>query len=155
LRENVVFWLGQRNDPETSAYLRAYFTRTTEPSIRERILFSLAQLRSEENAAWLIEVALDESQTTDIRKSAIFWAGQQRSFPIARLQTLYGQMRDREVREQIIFALSQRRDDAAVDALIAIARQEQDRELRRAAIFWLGQSNNPRAAEFLLELINQ
>ena len=61
------------------------------------------------------------------------------------------------MREQVIFALSQRgnRDPLAVDKLLDIAKNEKDRELRKKAIFWLGQSKDPRAAKLLAELINR
>jgi hypothetical protein len=62
-------------------------------------------------------------------------------------------MPERELKEQIIFALSQRHEDGAVDWLLEIARTEEDVELRKKAIFWLSQSDDPRVAEFLLELI--
>ena len=59
-----------------------------------------------------------------------------------------------EMKEQAIFALSQRREKAATTKLVDIARNEKDRELRKKAIFWLGQSNDPRVKDFLLEIIN-
>jgi HEAT repeat protein len=64
-------------------------------------------------------------------------------------------MEDREMREQVVFVLSQRHDPGAVDALMDIARNETDRDLQKKAIFWLGQSDDPRVAEFLLEIINR
>ena len=59
------------------------------------------------------------------------------------------------MKEQTIFALSQREDAAAVDKLMSIARQEEDRRLRERAIFWLGQSKDPRAPEFLMSIIDR
>jgi dsDNA-binding SOS-regulon protein len=59
------------------------------------------------------------------------------------------------MKEQLIFVYSQRREAAAVDKMLDIAKRETDTELRKKAVFWLGQSRDPRAAQFLLELINQ
>jgi hypothetical protein len=68
---------------------------------------------------------------------------------------MYEETTDREMREQLIFVYSQRRrDTAAMDKLIDIARNETDRELRNKAIFWLGQSKDPRAIRVLEEIIN-
>jgi hypothetical protein len=64
-------------------------------------------------------------------------------------------MPDREMREQLIFVYSQRRDPAAVDKMFDIARRDPDRELRTRAIFWLGQSKDPRVMQFLSDLINE
>jgi len=66
---------------------------------------------------------------------------------------LYSTMDDQEMREQIIFVTSQRRETAAVDLLMKIAETDPNDELRSKAVFWLGQSKDPRVAEFLLRLI--
>jgi hypothetical protein len=65
-------------------------------------------------------------------------------------------MGESEMKEQIIFVLSQRqRDPAAMDKMFDIARNEKDPELRKKAIFWLGQSRDPRVQQFLIDLINK
>jgi HEAT repeat protein len=63
-------------------------------------------------------------------------------------------MNNREIREQLIFVYSQRRDREAIDKMMTIAKTDPDRELRKKAIFWLSQSKDPRVAEFLVSLIN-
>jgi len=55
----------------------------------------------------------------------------------------------------LIFVYSQRREDAALDKLFQIGKNDPDRELRKKAIFWIGQSRSPRASAYLQELINQ
>jgi HEAT repeat protein len=59
------------------------------------------------------------------------------------------------VREQVVFAYSQRREPEAVDRLMEVARRDADPELRKKAIFWLGQSRDPRAAQLLLDLLDR
>ncbi len=154
LREQAIFWLGQRRSEETAAFLRDMYARLTEPQLREKIIFSLSQQRSADNARWLLERARDQSEDLELRKQALFWAGQG-GVPIADLVAIYDQMPDREMREQLIFVYSQRKDPAAIDKLFAIARDDPDRELRTRAIFWLGQSKDPRVAPFLSDLINE
>ena len=51
--------------------------------------------------------------------------------------------------------LSERREAAATDKLIDIAKNDKDVEMRKKAIFWLGQKNDPRAKQLLMEIINQ
>jgi HEAT repeat protein len=62
---------------------------------------------------------------------------------------------DREVREQAVFALSQRPRDEGVPALIAIARNNKDPEIRKKAMFWLGQSGDPRALDLFEEILTK
>jgi TolA-binding protein len=154
LREQAIFWLGQRRSEETATFLRDMYARLTERQLREKIVFSLSQQRSAENARWLLERARDASEDLELRKQALFWAGQGGA-PIADLVGIYDQMPDREMREQLIFVYSQRRDPAAVDKMFDIARRDPDRELRTRAIFWLGQSKDPRVMQFLSDLINE
>jgi HEAT repeat protein len=75
--------------------------------------------------------------------------------PIADLVRLYDSMEDMEMRQQLIFTLSQRSEPEAVTKLMDIAREDPNPEFRRKAVFWLGQTDDPRVADFLLELINQ
>lgn len=155
LKENVVFWLGQRRDPASERYLKELYGRTQSRGVKEKIIFSLSQRRSAENADWLLGVVENPREDADLRANALFWAGQMREVNVSRLGSLYGRLQEREMKEKIIFGLSQRREPEAVDALMNIVRTETDQDLRKKAIFWLGQSRDPRAAEFLLELINR
>jgi HEAT repeat protein len=150
LRGNAIFWLGQRS--ENSAFLRDIYARATDPEVKERIIHSLAMSEGEENAAFLLTIATDESQSIDTRKQALFWAGQA-GVSAVEMAELYERMPERELKEQIIFALAQQGGDDAVDKLLEIAREEEDSELRKKALFWLAQSDDPRVLEFLLEII--
>ena len=160
LREKAVFWLGQQRSPANAQYLRGLFDRlATAPagssgeSIRQKILFSLSQMRGEGNDQWLMQVAADPKHSVETRKQAIFSAGQA-GVSTADLIALYGKVNEREIKEQLIWVLSEKRDEAAFTRLMQIAKSDPDRELRKKAIFWLGQSNDPRVKDFLLEIIN-
>jgi HEAT repeat protein len=59
------------------------------------------------------------------------------------------------VREQALFALSQRPRDEGVPALIRIAKTNKAPELRRKALFWLGQSEDPRALALFEDLLTR
>jgi hypothetical protein len=108
-----------------------------------------------DNYRWLMDIALNAKENIEIRKKALFWAGQGHNVDVADLVKLYDSMTDRDMREQLIFVYSQRREEAALDKLFAIGKNDPDRELRKKAIFWIGQSRSPRAAQYLQELINQ
>jgi HEAT repeat protein len=153
LRAQAIFWLGQSHGEENAEFLREIYASTEEYEIKEKIIFSLAQVGDDESARWLLDVAADASEPLEMRKKALFWAGQSHALSIGQMGELYNQMPEREMKEQIIFALSQRHDDEAVDWMLEIARTEEDVELRKKAIFWLSQLDDPRVAEFLLQLI--
>ncbi len=156
LREKAIFWLGQNRSADNAQFLKDLFKKLTDnDDLKEKVIFSLSQMGGVDNYRWLMDIALNESEDIEIRKKALFWAGQAHSVDIADLVRLYDSMNDREMKEQLIFVYSQRREEAALDKLFQIGKNDPDRELRKKAIFWIGQSRSPRAAQFLQELINQ
>jgi len=155
MREKAIFWLGQRNSPENAQFLKDLYARVENDDLKEKIIFSLSQMGGADNYRWLMDIALNPKEDIEIRKKALFWAGQGHNVDVADLVRLYDSMSDREMREQLIFVYSQRREDAALDKLFQIGKNDPDRELRKKAIFWIGQSRSPRAAQYLQELINQ
>jgi len=154
LREKAIFWIGQRDDAESGAYLRALFSRIQSQELRKKVLFSISQRGRTEDRSWLLTVARDAGQPVEIRKQALFSAGQA-GVPASELGALYDSLSERELKEQLLFVLSQQDEPAAVDRLLAVARKDPDPELRKKALFWLGQSDDPRAAKALQDIIEQ
>ena len=157
LREKAIFWLGQRRSTENTEFLRNLYSRLTNQDLKEKVLFSLSQQRGAGNEAWLMNVAVNSKEDIELRKKALFWAGQS-GVAIPELASLYDRLGsgDTEMKEQIIFVLSQRqKDKAATDKMFDIAKNDKDPELRKKAIFWLGQSHDPRVQQFLMDLINR
>ena len=157
LRQQAVFWLGQHRSAENAKFLRDLFARTADEDVREKILFSLSQMRGMGNETFILDQSANTKLPVDLRKQALFWAGQSGGVTTAQLSAIYDRNTELEMRDQVIFTLSQRgnKDAAAVDKLLEIAKTEKDRELRKKAIFWLGQSKDPRAAKLLQELIER
>jgi HEAT repeat protein len=155
LREKAIFWLGQRHSTENTEFLRGLYSRLTNEDLKEKILFSLSQQKGAGNEQWLMNIAVNPKEDIELRKKALFWAGQS-GVAISEMSKLYDRMNDSEMKEAIIFGLSQRqRDPEAMDKLFDIAKNEKDAELRKKAIFWLGQSRDPRVQQFLMDLINK
>jgi HEAT repeat protein len=90
-----------------------------------------------------------------VRKNAIFWLSQRRGATAAELNSLYGGLKEPELKEQVIFALSQVKDPGAFDQLASIASKDPDPEMRKKALFWIGQSKDPRAADLLERMLNE
>jgi len=153
LRENVIFWLGQKRGG--GEYLRSLWNRVQDPELKESILFGVAQQDTQESRAWLVERAMDPSEDTEVRENAIFWAGQSGAFSLQELRELFQVFQDPELKEQVIFVASQRGDSEAVDFLMEVAEDAENGEVREQAIFWLGQSDDPRVPEFLLRIIGR
>ncbi|HSG09190.1 MAG TPA: HEAT repeat domain-containing protein [Longimicrobiales bacterium] len=153
LRENAIFWIGQNAEAGGTQYLIQLYPSLTDPELKERAIFAIAQGNNAESRRWLLARAQDRAEGVEVRKNALFWAGQTGGLTNAEVKTLYGSITDPEMKEQLIFVASQRNDAGAVEFLMDVARTETDGELKELAIFWLGQSKDPRVAEFLLSLI--
>ena len=154
-REQAIFWLGNRRDTASVMFLRGLYSRLTDKDLKERVLFSVANQRGTDSGTWLIGIATNENESMELRKQALFHAGNQRAASLGDITSLYDKVKDKEMKEQVIFVLSQNRQEASVDKLMSIARSDSDREMRSKAIFWLGQSRDPRVIKFLEELINR
>jgi HEAT repeat protein len=154
VREQAIFWLGQQSTPENAAFLRDLYAHLTDDDLRDKVIFSLSQMRSEENTRWLLDLAQNEREPIEMRKKALFWAGQTGA-DLTDLAALYDRTSNEEMKEQLIFVYSQRHEPAAVEKLIDIAKHDGNPELRKKAVFWLGQSHDPRARQALLDIINQ
>ncbi len=153
VKSRAIFALGHyRGDASDFAYLRDVYPKLDKPDLQEQVIQSMAQSDDPDNRRWLLGIAQDAHQDVEIRKKALFWAGQG-GVPIADLASLYDRMTDESLKEQVIFALSQRDEREATDKLIDIARHDRNIELRKKAIFWLGQRDDPRVRKLLEELI--
>ena len=155
LRGQAIFWLGQRKSDENNAFLRSLYTRLKSDELKDKVIFSLSQRKGMGNEKWMMDIVTNPREGIEMRKKALFWAGQGGT-SIEELLPFYEKLNDREMKEQMIFVLSQRRNSApAMDKLFDIAKNDKDPELRKKAIFWLGQSRDPRVQQFLLDIINK
>jgi HEAT repeat protein len=148
--------LGRVPAPEAARYLLA-LARQSGDDVGGQAIFAATLADSVTTWPDLLQLARDADVATATRRSAVFWVSQAAEEAATRgLDSLVGERDvDREVREQAVFALSQRPRDEGVPALIHIARTHNDPEIRRRAIFWLGQSNDPRALALFEELLTK
>jgi len=150
IRAHAIFSLSHGGDtprPEF-AYLRSIYPRLASDKLKEAILQGMGEDASA-GSSWLIDRARDSGEPLEMRKNAIFWAGQKESTPTKDLVAFYRGTADSGLREHAIFVLSQRQDEAALNALLRIAREDSDRRMRARALFWLGQNDDPRVAKLI------
>jgi HEAT repeat protein len=155
LREKAIFWIGQSQEAGGPRYLMDLYGRLQDPDLKERTIMAVAQGGGDEARSWLLARATDRSESVDVRKNALFWAGQTGALGADELGKLYRSLDAPELKKQVIFVASQEDEKGAVDFLMDVARTEKDKDLRQNAIFWLGQSKDPRVADFLLGLIRK
>jgi len=83
---------------------------------------------------------LAKNNVGDHSEQAVFWLGQRKHDGFDRLKSLYEVLPHGEVRRKLNFALSQNKNNEAVDLLKSIAQHDADDEQQADAIFWLSQT---------------
>ena len=154
LRENAIFWIGQEGSDDDQMFLAELYADLGSEALKEKVIFAMSERANDASRRWLLEVANNRSESIELRKNAVFWLSQQGEYDANQFAALYRDAQE-EIKEQVLFALSQLDDPDAVADLIEIARNETNTDLRKNAMFWLGQSSDPRAAEFLAEVIGR
>jgi HEAT repeat protein len=154
VREKAIFVIGQHDDAsdEDVAFLKSLFPRLTSSKLRDQVLFSVSQTDNAAGRQWLVSVARDESVDVEVRKKAIFWAGQGGT-SVSELAGLYDGLRSERLKEHLIFVLSQRDERAATDKLLSIVRTDPDSQMRKKALFWLAQKDDPEITKVISNLV--
>ncbi|NUO65498.1 MAG: HEAT repeat domain-containing protein [Gemmatimonadaceae bacterium] len=157
VRAKAVFALGHSDAaaPEDFRFLRDLFDKAGSEDIQNQILMAMSQSDDQANQKWLLTVARDERAPVETRKKAIFWAGQSDAASTADIAAVYDGVKDEEVKEHVIFVLSQRDDKAATDKLLSIVRGNDDGELRKKALFWLAQKHDPAITRMIADIITK
>ncbi len=154
VRKPALFWAGQLGEGEVLEPVGAIAKDASEnQTIRKHAIFVLSQLPDGAGIPALMSIARGDGEIS-VRKQALFWIGQGET-PTSELIQLYRQFPERELKERMIFVLSQRDDSAAVDGLIDIARSDPDHSLRKRAFFWLGQKDDPRVVQLLTSILEK
>jgi hypothetical protein len=153
-RAHAIFSLAHGGDTPDAEFtwLRSIYPRLPSDDLKEAVLHAMSQ-DEERGSRWLIERARDARETAKRRKTALFWAGQSEATRTADLLSFYDDVREESLREHAIFVLSQRKDDAATDALIRIVQRDGDTRMRGKALFWLAQNKDPRVVKLISDLV--
>ena len=111
-------------------------------------LVAVAQHPGDASLQWLQQRSRNGAR--DERHDAWFWLGQRLGADVEpRVRDAFPNA-DGELREHLVFVLSQMPGAAAVDALIALVEDRRlGRDLRHHALFWLAQSDDARAFAYL------
>lgn len=144
----------ERATAEDAAYLRSLYPKLESNRLRERAISAISRVGGPENDQWILSLARNPNEPMEIRAAALSRASRS-AMPISDLATLYDQLTERSLREQLLSTFSRRKEPEATDKLLDIARNGTDPQLRRAAISMLTKKNDPRTTKLLLEIIDQ
>lgn len=147
--ERAILAIGLHDDRRVAGMLKEMFRKQKTDKARSAALFWLGQIGGEHE--FLAAVSRNEQESIEMRKHAVFAIGVSKdAAAMSALTNLYATAAAREVKKQILFAVSiNQNKDEAVDFLIKVATNDPDQEQRKQALFWLGQKAGERSLEVL------
>ena len=74
VRGEAIFWIGQRGTSADAEFLRTLYPKLQSRELKDKVLFAASRRKG--NAGWLLDVAQDAKEPIELRKQALFWAGQ-------------------------------------------------------------------------------
>ena len=157
LRGTAMSWY--MNGPGRTAddpmnFLKEMYGKADSRELKTSVLESIGRRKTDDARAFLVEVAQNPKESMEVRRSAI-WSLRSSGATSAQLAQIYDRGGDVEVRKQVIGVLGGLRDNAGVDKLLDIARNEKNVDLRKQALTYLSRSKDPRALQLFQEIIDR
>ncbi|HMV49578.1 MAG TPA: HEAT repeat domain-containing protein [Blastocatellia bacterium] len=146
------------DDARVGGILKQFVRSLPGKDARNSAVFWLGQIGGE--TAFLSELVASEQENVEVRKQAAFAIGVGKDGnALSTLQSLFQSVTNREVKKQLVFAVSVHGNkdgvqDEAVNYLIQLATNEKDVEVKKQAIFWLGQKAGERSLKALGDTVN-
>lgn len=151
VRQQAVFWLSQVDSPESVAILESILGSDADAELHEQALFAISQKSDDRSRRILREFARSSSATPDMRAHAIFWLSQNGSPENAAfLREMWDTNPDSEVRESILFAMSQMKENGNTAWLMSVAMDtSEDTNVRNQALFAASQRSDVKVADLV------
>ena len=141
VREQAIFWLGSTSSEQAVPALDSIlFASTADDGLRQKAIFALSQQNSSAARTALQRAAEDQRLSDDVRGNVIFWLGQSGIADFAYFHTLFQKTTNKDLRQKIIFTVSQSSAPEASKWLLDMAKDKSvDDDTRKAAIFQASQ----------------
>jgi len=150
-----VYWLGSLGAETSVAFLDKEFERSAG-EFQKSLVFIIGEHNTPSAFDFLKKTALSGSLSLEVRKDAVFWAGNSRDpQSLGFLKEVLSSSRSEELKEHAVFALTLIDRREAVEELIRIAKSDPDREVRKKAIFWLGQKASQESVKTLKDVVDK
>jgi len=152
--EHGVVAIALHDDSRVGGMLKQFVTNLTGKDVRNSAVFWLGQIGGE--TPFLSDLVLADKENVEVRNQAAFAIGVGKDGgALAALQNLFQAVTNREVKKQLVFAVSvNQNQDEALNYLINLATNERDVEVKKQAIFWLGQKAGERSLKVLGDAVN-
>jgi HEAT repeat protein len=139
---------------QDAEFLRGLYAKLPSEKAKEAVLSALGEMGGTANAKWLMAIAGNNDETVRLRRRAV-QLSERAGTTVGDLAQLYDRVDDPQMKEAIISTLSNNGTKAAMDKLLAIAKNDQNYSMRRRAVNALGRSEDPRIRDALKEIVEK
>jgi HEAT repeat protein len=139
---------------QDAEFLRGLYAKLPSEKTKEAVLSSLGEMGGTANAKWLMTIAANNDESVRLRRRAV-QLSERAGTSIADLAQLYDRVDDPQMKDAIIATLSNNGTKAALDKLLAIAKNDPNYSMRRRAVSALGRSEDPRVKDALKDIVEK
>jgi HEAT repeat protein/TolA-binding protein len=142
-----------RATQEDVKYLRELYGRAESDAMKRAIIDAVGRMGGAETDQWILSIARNNNESSSIRATAMSRLYRS-NISIADLNKLYDAADSRDMRQQIISILQNRKEAEAADKLVDIVKNGTDINLRKQAINALQRKNDPRSAQLFQDILD-
>ncbi len=157
LRADAVQWYMQgagRQSDDAMSFLKDVYGRADDAQFKRSILSSIAQQRTEAARDFLMNVAQNQKESFETRRSVLSYVSMAGVLP-AQIATLYDKTNELELKKQLLSTMSMLKENGGIDKLLDVARNDKNVELKKQALSSLSRSKDPRVLQLLQEIIDR
>jgi hypothetical protein len=138
------YWLNGVSPAESVNWLKSQ----TSANINNNQTISTIALHAGPESTRALEDFTAPTQPDKVRERVAFWLGNSRGAEGYRvLERMLANDTSRNVRKQVIHAMTESKQPGAMDKVIETARTDKDPQVRGQALFWLAQKASARVAQ--------
>lgn len=145
---------GEYATGEDMKLLRDVYPKLPGERSREVALQAIATFGGTENVRWLVALAKDPDQPTQMRRRAIQHA-YRGGASVTEIIKTYDETTDPQLKESIMSVLVESGDKQATDKLMLIAQKDESSQMRRKALSALSRSSDERVKKFLSAMVER
>jgi HEAT repeat protein/TolA-binding protein len=138
-----------RATADDAAYLRNLYSKADNDRLKEAIISAVSRMGGAENDQFVLNIARNANESSQLRGAALSRYFRSSTGSVAELSKLYDSADNRNMRQQIINVLANRKEPESTDKLIDIVKNSTDSQLRMQAINALSRKNDPRTVQLL------
>ena len=139
---------------QDAEFLRGLYAKLPSEKTKEAVLASLGEMGGSANAKWLMSVAGDNNEVIRLRRRAVQLTDHAGT-TVQGSCSSDDRANDTQMKDVIITTLSNNGTKAAMDKLLAIAKNDTNYAMRRRAVNAFAKSEDPRVKEALKEIVER